>query len=100
MARLFEFDPEKAKGNAHKHSVTFLEAQTVFSDPCGLDAFDVAHSESEERFLRLGMSLDGRLITVVYVERELEGNTVTRLISARRADAREVLEYLKRRGIK
>jgi len=50
---VFDWDPQKAKGNRLKHGVTFEEAATAFQDPDGLDGEDLEHSESEARRLRL-----------------------------------------------
>lgn len=75
----FEWDPRKAAANVRKHGVTFHEAATVFGDPLAITFDDPDHSESEERYLTFGLSLQGRLIVVSHTER---GNR-TRIISAR-----------------
>jgi uncharacterized DUF497 family protein len=46
--------------------VTFGEAATVFDDPQGLDGPDLAHSERERRYRRLGRTASGRLLIVGY----------------------------------
>jgi uncharacterized DUF497 family protein len=60
----FEWDPVKAATNAHKHGVTFEEAETVFGDPLARTRFDADHSDEEDRFVTLGMSLRGRILVV------------------------------------
>lgn len=56
---------------------------------------DPEHSESEERFILLGLSAEWRLLVVVHAHREQED--VIRLISARKADRREQQTYSRRR---
>ena len=89
MALNFEWDEEKAKANLKKHSVTFLEAATVFSDPFSLTRDDPLHSIDEDRFVILGYSDRQRLLVVVYTDR---GDNV-RIISARTATASERRVY-------
>ena len=57
----FEWDPQKAALNELKHGVSFEEARTVFYDEYAVQFFDEDHSDSEERFILLGMSLRLRL---------------------------------------
>jgi uncharacterized protein len=61
---VFEWDARKAVANVQKHGVSFGEAATVFANPDALDGPDVKHSHREARFLRLGRSLAGRVLTV------------------------------------
>ena len=89
MALLFEWDLEKARQNVRKHRVSFEEAATVFGDPLSLTIDDPAHSVEEDRFVTLGLSVNRRLLVVVHAER---GDTL-RIISARRATARERRAY-------
>ena len=81
----FEWDREKAQANVQKHGVSFDEAVTVFYDPLSATFDDVEHSTGESRFITIGYSARGRLLVVAHTER---GATV-RIISARRATARE-----------
>jgi uncharacterized protein len=68
MGYKFEWDARKAESNARKHGVTFEEASTVFGDPFSLLKPDPDHSNGEERYLLLGMSIRQRLIVVVFAE--------------------------------
>jgi uncharacterized DUF497 family protein len=86
----FEWDSAKALSNLRKHGVSFDEARTVFLDAYALHVYDGPHSWEEERFIIIGMSLRERILVVVYVERTED---VLRLISARRATARERRDY-------
>lgn len=91
----FEWDPAKAASNLRKHSVSFAEARSVFHDEFALQFLDEAHSsESETRFLLLGMSSGANLILVCHCERQ-EGDVI-RIISARKATPRESTVYTKR----
>jgi len=65
----FEWDPKKAAATVRKHGVTFQEAATVFGDPLAITFDDPDHSESEERYLTFGLSLQGRLIVISHTER-------------------------------
>jgi uncharacterized DUF497 family protein len=77
MKEIVEWDPVKARTNRRKHGVTFEEAVTVFTDPL--------HSETEERFIIIGQSIQRRLLVVVHTDRE----DAIRIISARVANAHE-----------
>jgi len=57
----FEWDPDKAATNIDRHSVTFSEAASAFSDPLSLTIYDPNHSNDEDRFLLLGLSISRRL---------------------------------------
>jgi uncharacterized DUF497 family protein len=85
----FEWDPAKAASNLKDHKVSFEEASTVFGDPLAMLMADPDHSEEEERYLLLGMSLRGRLLVVSFAECPPR----TRLISAREATRHERRQY-------
>jgi uncharacterized DUF497 family protein len=91
----FEWDPRKAAANRRKHGVSFEEARSVFLDDDALLISDPEHSESEDRFILLGLSAEWRLLVVVHAHREADD--VIRLISARKADRQEQLTYTHRR---
>lgn len=78
-----EYDPRKSAANVRKHGVNFEEAATAMLDPQALAQED--DSKGERRWVLLGLSGAGRLLTVVYT---LRGDNV-RLISARRATKKE-----------
>ena len=84
-----EWDPAKAAANFRKHGVSFDEAATVLLDPQALAREDAA-SESEPRWVLIGMSDKARLLTVVYTLRQQDR---IRLISARRATRKEASYY-------
>ena len=88
----FEWNEDKSEVNHKKHQIRFEEAQTVFLDPQAIDFYDEAHSESEDRFIRIGVSEKLNVLLVVFCERD-EGHI--RIISARKATAEERKLYEK-----
>ena len=56
MALEFEWDPAKAEANLKDHGVSFEEATTVFRDTLSITISDPDHSDSEDRFIDIGMS--------------------------------------------
>jgi uncharacterized DUF497 family protein len=90
----FEWDDAKNEGNRRKHGVSFEEAQTVFSDDHALFMGDPDHSETEDRFLLLGLSSLLRTLVVCHCYQEQED--LIRIISARKADAEERALYNRR----
>ena len=89
MPYQFEWDADKAAANLRKHGVSFDEAVTAFGDPLSVLLRDPDHSAGEERYLVMGMSTQGRLLVVAFVERPPR----TRIISARLATRRERHNY-------
>jgi hypothetical protein len=45
MTAGFEWDPDKARANLHKHGVSFREAVTVFADPLSLTTNDPTYPD-------------------------------------------------------
>ena len=91
---VFAWDARKALGNLRKHGVSFEEAATVFSDPEGLEWHDFEHSNSERRSTRIGFSVSGPILFVVYTIRRLKNDKETiRIISARQATRKERQAY-------
>ncbi len=87
----FDWDSEKAIANAKKHSVTFNEARTIFFDDNARLINDTDHSDTEERFIMLGMSNALRILTVSHCYRSV-ARTI-RIISARKATRSELNFY-------
>ena len=90
----FEWDEVKVDANLAKHGVSFDEGQTVFGDPNTITLFDNEHADAEDRFVNIGLSSNGRVLVVVHAEADER----IRLISCRRATAREQRQYGGRRG--
>ena len=83
-----QFDNRKATSNLRKHGVSFEEAATALLDANALVSED-GDAEGEQRLVLLGLSSQGRLLTVCYT---LRGEAI-RLISARPATTTEVSYY-------
>jgi uncharacterized protein len=90
----FEWDPEKAKSNLHKHKISFERAAEIFLDPFALSIPDEEHSDNEERWVTTGKDAHEVILVVIHTFREIEAEEIIiRIISARRAARREVQEY-------
>jgi uncharacterized DUF497 family protein len=90
----FRWDPAKARLNREKHGVAFEEGATVFRDPRALTVYDPDHSESENRWVTLGISGSGRLLVVCHTFTEEPGEVATICIySARRPTPAETRSY-------
>jgi uncharacterized DUF497 family protein len=90
----FDWDRAKDAANRRKHGVSFAEAATVFYDERALLLADPDHSEDEDRFLLLGLSVRLRTLVVCHCYRAADD--VIRIISARRADRSERATYHRR----
>lgn len=84
-----EWDDRKAEGNVRKHGVSFEEAVTALMDPLAVTFADDS-VQYEERSITIGHSARDRLLLVVHTERS---GGVVRLISARKATAKESRAY-------
>ncbi len=90
----FEWDLKKAKANARKHQVSFERATTIFRDPNLLSIPDDEHSESEERWITMGLDENGILLVLVHTfEKIVAGSARIRIISARKATKKETKHY-------
>jgi hypothetical protein len=87
----FEWDERKSRENKKKHGVSFDEAQTVFFDESAIRYYDPDHSDDEDRFIMLGMSLKPRVLVVCHCYRS--DDMIIRIISARRANKKETAAY-------
>ncbi|HEX5060687.1 MAG TPA: BrnT family toxin [Kofleriaceae bacterium] len=85
----FEWDPAKNAHNMARHGVSFEEAALVFIDEYALLIDDPDHSDVEDRFILLGRSLYGILVVCHCYRAD-----AIRIISARKASARERRAYL------
>ena len=87
----FEWDPAKARTNLGKHGVSFEEAKSAFYDERARLIDDPDHSDEEDRFVLLGLSAALRHLVVCHCYRGDGG--VIRIISARKATAKEMKTY-------
>ena len=91
----FEWDKNKDSTNQNKHGISFAEAKTVFYDEFAILFDDPDHSQDEERFLLLGLSLKLKNLVVCHCFRKEE--TIVRIISARKATKDEERAYWSQR---
>lgn len=86
----FEWDQAKNESNQRKHGLDFADAPRVFAGP-KLTFEDLRRSYGEPRYLTVG-TLAGRVVVIAHAVR---GET-TRIISMRKANAREIARYQER----
>ncbi|MEA3289240.1 MAG: BrnT family toxin [Campylobacterota bacterium] len=90
----FEWDPNKAKSNILKHQISFEDAASIFKDENAISIFDEDHSDSEDRWITIGMDIKTRTLVVVHTFISLDKNNCNiRIISARKATKNEQKEY-------
>jgi uncharacterized DUF497 family protein len=87
----FEWDKRQETANIKKHGISFEEARTTFFDEHAIVFHDPDHSDDEVRFILLGTSYKLNTLVVCHCFREEE--TIVRIISARKADRDESMEY-------
>jgi uncharacterized protein len=87
----FEWDERKSASNRRKHGVSFEEARTAFLDDNARLIQDPDHSDEEDRFVLLGLSISLRVLVVCHCYRH--NDEVIRIISARKADEDEIKQY-------
>lgn len=87
----FSWDDRKNRVNQKNHKLSFEEAQSVFFDGNAIEYDDPDHSESEDRFLMVGLSYRIRVLVVNYTLRK-DGKEI-RIISARKATKKEQRVY-------
>lgn len=79
----FEWDENKREMNFKKHSIDFIDATHVFSDPCRIEL--QSDQKKEIRYKTIGMLCEGVIVIIIYTNRNLK----RRLISARMASKKE-----------
>ena len=83
----FEWDIKKALSNLKKHGIDFADAVQVLEDEKAITITDEYYDG--ERFVTIGMDVLGRILVIVYTWRRDR----IRLISARKATAKEINQY-------
>jgi hypothetical protein len=85
---MFEWDEQKAERNQTKHSVSFEFATRAFDDQNRVTVIDNRRDYGETRYITLA-KIDNRLYVVAFTLRE----SIIRIISARKANNKEVKRY-------
>jgi len=88
----FVWDEEKSRINRAKHKVSFETAALAFEDPLALSVQDRL-VEGEPRWQTLGLVGGVVVLLVAHTYEEENGEEVVRIISARKATARERMLY-------
>ena len=86
----YEWDKTKAKENLRKHGVDFADAVISLEDENALTIEDYDHHE--QRFKTLGA---GAFLNILYVIHTYREGDCIRIISARKADHKQVKQYYK-----
>ena len=87
---MFEWDDSKRESNYQKHHIDFPDIVSIFDDPSHLTRQDKRNNYGEDRFQTMGKIM-GIFILVVWTRRQEN----IRLISARKAHKKEIIEYEK-----
>jgi uncharacterized DUF497 family protein len=85
---MFEWDEQKAQLNQLKHSVSFPFAARAFDDNDRVTVIDNRYDYGETRYITLS-KIDNRVYVVAFTLR----SSNIRLISARKANKKEVTRY-------
>lgn len=85
----FVWDTAKNEANIKAHGIDFETASLVFDDPFLYEEYDIAHSDSEHRQRFVG-TINGLFIATVIAT---DQSGLVRIISARKADRKEVRVY-------
>lgn len=89
----FTWDEKKSRESLRKHRIRFETAVLVFEDPYAITRRDPIHDDEEERYITLGTIGAGAVLFVVHTWQDKDTEEITRIISARRASARERKAY-------
>jgi len=89
----FDWDAGNAYKSQDKHGVTQGEAEEVFFNQPLLVIGDERHSEQETRYLALGTTSAGVLLSIVFTLRKR--STLIRVVSARPMSKKERVFYEK-----
>jgi uncharacterized DUF497 family protein len=90
----FEWDPKKATINYSKHKISFELAATIFLDKNVITIFDSDHSETEDRWITMGLSKNGTILTIIHTYDEIDDSSISiRIISARKSTKNEIKQY-------
>lgn len=90
----FSWDPRKSERNLQERGFDFEFASLIFDGPT-VERTDSRRNYGEQRVIALGLA-QGILLTVVYTDRAgIGGESIRRIISARKSDRRERTAYKK-----
>ncbi|CAN5736891.1 BrnT family toxin [soil metagenome] len=84
----FDWDIRKDQSNQRKHGIEFSVAEHVFNDPFAKRVED-REVKGEVRWLMIGCTPAGSLLSVAHTFHETGGEEEVRIISARKATPHE-----------
>lgn len=91
----FEWDLRKAVLNMKKYKVSFDRATNIFRDSNAISIPDEEHSDTEERWVTIGVDQTGAVLVVAHTFLQLNRDLCKiRIISARKATQNEVLQLI------
>lgn len=89
-----EWDGKKNKENILKHGVPFDEAKEILDDPFHVSILDKRFDYTEERWISLGSTTQGKIIVMAYAYSLAENiEERIRIIMARKANKKERGQY-------
>ena len=91
--RKIVWDEAKNTENILKHKISFEVAQYVFADPLRIWRLDRSEGNVSGEFRWQTIGKVGKLLFLVYTEKEEGSTNVTRIISARKAEKHERRSY-------
>ncbi|CAN5277046.1 BrnT family toxin [soil metagenome] len=89
----FEWDENKRRINLKRHGFNFQDVIGIFDDPNALTILDDRFDYGEIRFVTFGL-LKNVLVSIVHTE----DDKIIRIISVRKAEKDEEIEYYKQIG--
>lgn len=89
------WDPAKAAANRRKHGVSFEEGRDAMADVLSVSSYDAAHSHYEDRWILIGETRSGILLTVSFTIRD----DLAHIISVRRPTPAEKRRYMTEKEI-
>ena len=84
----FEWDESKSQACFEERGFDFAYAAHAFFDPCRWFKLDDRYEYGEQRFVLMGQ-VEGRVFVLIYTIRQ----SAIRIISARKANLREIHQY-------
>lgn len=88
----FSWDQGNLNKNFKKHKITNEESEQVFLNPPTTIIEDTKHSSQEPRFIAVGITDSGKLLTIIFTIRDKK----IRVISARKSNKKERSLYEKK----
>lgn len=89
----FEWDENKSQETMLRRGIDFADTLLIWDDPCRQERKDSRIEYGETRYQTIGRGNAGILFVVYTVRIYDAGRLVNRIISARRANTKEIAQY-------